>query len=82
VTVSPAKSSNTPGGAYRKPRADLYTILLVIALLAILVAILFLYLHMQTYNFEVKAGPPVAMIAANLAVPMIGSCGWRDLGRP
>ena len=66
MTVSPPKSSNNPGGTFRKPRADLYTILLVIALLAILVAILFLYLHMQSYNFELKAGPPVAMIAANL----------------
>jgi hypothetical protein len=60
VTVSPAKSSNDPN--YPKPRADMYTVLLVIALLAILVAILFLYLHMQSYNFEIKAGPPVSMI--------------------
>jgi hypothetical protein len=72
VTVSPAKSSNNPGGTYRKPRADLYTILLVIALLAILVAILFLYLHMQSYNFEIKAGPPVAMIATRLATLLSG----------
>jgi hypothetical protein len=69
VTVSPPKSSNNPGGEnFRKPRADLYTILLVIALLAILVAILFLYLHMQSYNFDIKGGPPVAMITANLGV--------------
>ena len=70
--MSPPKSSNNPGGNFRKPRADLYTILLVIALLAILVAILFLYLHMQSYNFEFKAGPPVAMIAANLGVLVSG----------
>ena len=75
MTVSPPKSSSNPGGNFRKPRADLYTILLVIALLAILVAILFLYLHMQSYNFEIKAGPPVAMIAANLGVPAIGYRG-------
>ena len=61
--MSPAKSSNAPGGNFRKPRADLYTVLLVIALLAILVAIIFLYLYMQSYNFEVKSGPPVATIA-------------------
>ncbi len=70
--MSPAKSSNNPGGTFRKPRADLYTVLLVIALLAILVAILFLYLHMQSYNFELKAGPPVVMIAANLGVLVSG----------
>jgi hypothetical protein len=64
VTVSPAKSSNNPGGQFRKPRADFYTILLVIALLAILIAILFLYLHMQAYNFETKGGPTVSMIVS------------------
>ena len=58
--MSPARSSNDPN--YPKPRADKYTVLLVIALLAILVAILFLYLHMQSYNFELKAGPSVSMI--------------------
>jgi hypothetical protein len=75
VTVSPPKSSNNPGGTFRKPRADLYTVLLVIALLAILVAILFLYLHMQSYNFDIKAGPPVSIIAANLGVRAIGYRG-------
>jgi hypothetical protein len=74
VTVSPPKSSNNPGGNYRKPRADLYTILLVIALLAILVAVLFLYLHMQSYNFEIiKAGQPVAMIGTTLGTVRCGS---------
>jgi len=38
----------------------------VIAMLAILVAILFLYLHMQSYNFEIKGGPPVAMIGTRI----------------
>lgn len=67
--MSPPKSSNdAAGGTYRKPRADLYTILLVIALLAILTAILFLYLHMQSYNFELKGSPPppMASIATRL----------------
>lgn len=71
--MSPPKSNKNPGGTFPKPRADLYTILLVIAMLAILVAILFLYLHMQSYNFETKGGP-VAMIAARLGawVPFFG----------
>jgi hypothetical protein len=72
VTVSPPNSTNKPGGSFRKPRADFYTILLVIALLAILVAILFLYLHMQTYNFELKGGPPVMMIVARLGACVSG----------
>ncbi|MGD0517512.1 MAG: hypothetical protein ABSA26_08260 [Thermoguttaceae bacterium] len=70
--MSPPKSSNNTGGTFRKPRADLYTVLLVIALLALLTAILFLYLHMQSYNFELKGAPPMAMIAANLGVLVSG----------
>jgi hypothetical protein len=71
VTVSQAKSTDKPGGTYRKPRADFYTLLLVIALLAILVSILFLYLHMQAYNFELK-GPPMAMLTPKFAVWIAG----------
>jgi hypothetical protein len=61
------KSSNTlespPPAAprsYRKPQADLYTILLVMALVAVLVTILFMYLYMKIYA---QAGnpPPVVM---------------------
>jgi hypothetical protein len=62
--VSPQNSTNKPGGPYRRARPDLYTVLLVIALLAIIVAIIFLYLHMQSYNFQWKGGPPVGMIGA------------------
>ena len=47
---------------YRKPRADLYTVLLVIALLAVLIGILFLYLEMDTYDFKFKGGPAVTML--------------------
>jgi hypothetical protein len=60
--VSPQNSTNKSGGNVRKPRSDLYTVMLVIALLAILTAILFLYLHMQVYNFEFKGGPAVSAI--------------------
>ena len=49
-----------PAGPHRKPRPDLYTVLLVIALLAILIGILFLYLEMRRYEFKFKGGPPVA----------------------
>jgi hypothetical protein len=68
--VSPQKSTETtptnplPTGApYRKPRADLYTALLVIALVAILIGILFLYLEMDFYEFKIKGGPvPMGMV--------------------
>jgi hypothetical protein len=36
---------------------------LALALVAVLVAILFLYLFMKTYNSDAKTAPPVAMIS-------------------
>ena len=48
--------------SHRKPKADLYTLLLVIALIAVLLGILFLYLNMKRYDF--KLGPGVAAAAA------------------
>ncbi len=66
--MSLPSSIKKSGGSYRRPQPDLYTLLLVIALLAIIVAIVFLCLHMQTYNFQFKGGPPVGMIAAQIGV--------------
>ena len=72
--MSPRKSSNTlespqPAAprSYRKPQADLYTILLAMALVAVLVAILFLYLFMKTYA-QAGAPPPVAMVSHQLSL--------------
>ena len=53
---------------HRKPQADLYTILLVLALLAVLVAILFLYLYMKSYEFKTDGGPPVAMVSHQISL--------------
>jgi hypothetical protein len=68
VIVSPQKSSNTleapvrvPSGPHRKPKADLYTVLLAIALLAVLVAILFFWLEMRSYEYKSKGAPSVVM---------------------
>ena len=64
--MSPRKSSKAavaaPAGPYRKPQPDLYTVLLVLSLIAILIGILFLYLEQETYEFKFKGGPPVAML--------------------
>ena len=75
MTVSPQKSNSTlesptPVAArpHRKPQADLYTILLALALVAILVAILFFYLYMKLYNNEIKGGPAVAMTAQRVSL--------------
>jgi hypothetical protein len=46
---------------YRKPRVNVYTVLLVISLLAILVAILFLWLHLDDYQWKHKGGPNAAL---------------------
>jgi hypothetical protein len=60
--VSQANSNLSPFGdqpqqqapRYRKPRADLYTVLLLIAWFAILLGILALYLEMKEYDFKFK----------------------------
>ncbi len=62
---------------YRKPRADLYTMLLLIAWIALLLGILVLYLEMKEYNFEFKGAP--AMLTAPDAVPTgMWSCTGSD----
>lgn len=53
--MSPRRSSSTSGlsstgrGPYRKPRADIYTVLLAIAAIALLVACVLLYLETADY---------------------------------
>ena len=43
---------------YRKPRADVYTVLLVVALLMVLLATAVLWMTMkEDYNYEIKGGP-------------------------
>ena len=60
MIVSSPKSSSKHGGPYRKPRADIYTVLLIIALVALVIGILFLCLEMDLYNWEFKGGPSLA----------------------
>ena len=50
-------SNKEPGGPYRKPRADFYTVALVLALIAIILAILCLWLLMLPYDKQIKGGP-------------------------
>ena len=59
-----ASRPGRPGAAYRRPQPDLYTLLLTMALLAIVIAIVFLCMEMSLYEFQFKNGPPVAMMAA------------------
>jgi len=50
------------GGPYRKPRADVFTMMLLIALMAIVGGIVCLYLEMQDYGSPpFKGGPSVSL---------------------
>ena len=61
--------NNEPGEPSRKPRADVYTVLLVIALLAILLGILCLYLEqLDMYPFTHTGGPAVTLRQAETPV--------------
>jgi hypothetical protein len=43
------------GVVVEKPKADIYTAMLAVSLVAILIACLCLYLEMRTYDFNFKA---------------------------
>lgn len=60
--MSSPTSSSKHGGPYRKPRADIYTVLLIVALVALAIGILFLCLEMDLYNWEFKGGPRVTWL--------------------
>jgi hypothetical protein len=62
ATSLPPSSNDNPSSPtqYRKPKADLYTLMLVIALVAILVGILFLCLYNGVYEWKVSYAMPKA----------------------
>jgi hypothetical protein len=65
ATTSLPSSADKPGVTqYRKPRPDLYTLMLAIALVSLLVAILFLYFYNVDFKWEMKSNVPTGMIAA------------------
>ena len=77
----PAAPKSAPAAtAYRKPQADLYTVLLAIALVAILIAIVFFCLEMNLYEFQFKGGPAVGMMTAQSSV--LGSSCIASLAAP
>ncbi len=81
--MSQANSDPSPFGdqpqqqapRYRKPRADLYTMLLIVAWIAILLGILMLYLEMSEYNFEFRGAP-----AMRAAPPAVSDSTWSRAG--
>ncbi len=60
--MSPAESAKKSGGPYRKPRADVYTVLLVLSLIALLLAILCLWFEMDMYEWKFMGGPVVSAV--------------------
>ena len=62
---------------YRKPRANLYTVLLLLALIAILLAIWCLYAEMKAYEFEFKGATPAASLPSAADAHATGT-PWAD----
>jgi hypothetical protein len=55
--MSSAKSTEGKGTLYRRPSADLFTALLLVALLALLVGFGAMYAFMADYEYKLKGGP-------------------------
>lgn len=59
-----SQQTSSQSGPYRKPRADLYTVMLLVAWLALVVGIVFLYLETQDYGSPPYKGAPSATVRA------------------
>ena len=56
-------STNDPGlPQYRKPRADLYTMLLIVALIALILGCICLWAENAAYDWKFKGGPTVTKL--------------------
>ena len=73
----PSSNENPiPGAAprHRKPEADIYTVLLVVSLLAIILGIVFLYLETADYGDQKTQGGPMAYLESPAVIaPFEGS---------
>ena len=91
--MSQANSDPSPFGdqpqqqapRYRKPRPDLYTMLLLVAWIALLLGILVLYLEMREYDFKFKGAPamltPPAAASASMWSCAGSGCPGSDCAR-
>jgi hypothetical protein len=81
-----SRRSSTEPTFYRKPRADMYTVLLAIALVALIVGVVFLYLETAPYapnywsggSASIDAVHPGQARAADIAAI---TPSWRDSAR-
>ena len=63
----------TSPGPYRKPRADVYTVLLALALLAVILGCVFMYLETQDYPSPPYEGGPTVCLPAQNAAALIAA---------
>jgi hypothetical protein len=63
-----SQNSNNQPGYTRKPSADIYTLLLIMALVALLVGIVYLHLEMQVYNYKSATGMATFRSEASVAM--------------
>jgi len=74
-------SGSAPIGQYRKPRADLYTVMLLIALLALIIGTVMLYLETLDYGSPPYQGAPSAsVLPASLEQPAVPACALASSG--
>jgi uncharacterized membrane protein len=72
TSLSPTSSEEKYTGPYRKPRPDLYTVMLIVALLAMLVAVVMLYYERGEYQFKNKGAPSVSRAPAAIEPATFG----------
>ena len=80
--------SSSSGGPYRKPRLDVYTVMLALALVAIIIACIVLYYEVADYGqppypsrldapvgVDLPTPPTVARCPENPSAPLLARCG-------
>ena len=86
TSLAPQSSDPAEAPVYRKARPDLYTLLLVIALMAILVAIFVLWAYNKEFNYDFKGGPPTPQAAwqqnAQPPAPSVEQAGPPAIAQP
>ncbi len=77
--MSPQDSaSKQAAGPHRAPRTDVYTILLVIALIALLLGVFCLYREMDMYEWKISGGPTAAAQLGTDSVALAGGFKFQN----
>ncbi len=73
--VTPKTTAPAASEVYRKPKADVYTVLLVVALLMIVLATVSLWVTMKDNDYMIKGGPPMPVWNRPTAGTMLDARG-------